>query len=98
MESQPPPIYRVLEISTHRGDWDMSRGEDKKVPVMISERLFNRVKARVERSGEFSSVEEYISFILEEILSEGGKEPVESAYTKEEEEEIKSKLQALGYL
>lgn len=76
----------------------MSCGEGKRVPITISEELFNRIKARVKGSKEFSSVEEYISYILEEVLSEGEKKPVKSVYTKEEEEEIKSKLQALGYL
>ena len=72
--------------------------EGEKVPVMVSKRLYEKIKAKVDGTDEFSSVEEYVSYVLEEILSEGEGRPETSVYTKEEEEEIKSKLQALGYL
>ena len=50
----------------------------------------------MERSGgEFKSVEDYVEFILEEILK-GDEE--EQVYSKEEEEEIKKRLRALGYI
>jgi len=69
---------------------------DDKVPVYISKKLYDEVKKMVEESkGEFSSVEEFVEFVLTEILEEEGEEPT---YTPEEEEEIKKRLRALGYL
>ena len=67
----------------------------EKVSIEIRKDLYDRVKEEVERSeGEFKSVEEYIEFVLEELLSE----EEEEVYTKEEEEEIKRRLRALGYI
>ena len=67
-----------------------------KVPVYISKDLYEKVKERVRESqGEFGSVEEYVEFVLNEIVKE---EEETEAYTPEEEEEIKRRLKALGYL
>ena len=67
----------------------------EKVSIEIRKDLYDRVKEEVERSeGEFKSVEEYIEFVLEELLSE----EEEEVYTEEEEEEIKRRLRALGYI
>ena len=48
-----------------------------------------------ERGGEFKTIEEYVEFVLTELLRED--EP-EQAYTPEEEEEIKERLRRLGYI
>ncbi|RLI10199.1 CopG family transcriptional regulator [Candidatus Bathyarchaeota archaeon] len=69
---------------------------EEKVAIEIPKKLYERVKKYVEESGgEFKSVEEYVAFVLEEILGEGEEEAV---FTPEEEEEIKRRLRALGYL
>ena len=71
-------------------------GEDK-VPVYISRRLYEKIKARVEASnGEFKNVEEYVEFVLQEVVKE--EEEPEQVYSPEEEEEIKRRLRSLGYL
>lgn len=71
---------------------DMS---EEKVPIYIPKSLYEKVKKQVEESsGEFKSVEEYVVFVLEELV----KEEEEETYTPEEEEEIKKRLKALGYL
>ena len=68
---------------------------EEKVAVYIPKALYERVRKAVEESGgEFKSVEEYVVFVLEEVL----KEEEEPAFTPEEEEEIKRRLRALGYL
>jgi len=67
-----------------------------KVPVYISKDLYEKVKERVRGSqGEFGSVEEYVEFVLNEVVKDEGEA---EAYTPEEEEEIKRRLKALGYL
>jgi len=68
---------------------------EDKVPIYISKKLYNEIKKRVEESqGAFKSVEEYIEFVLNEVV----KEEEELSYSPEEEEEIKRRLKSLGYL
>ena len=65
----------------------------EKVAVYIRRELYDRVKEEVEGSGgEFKSVEDYVEFVLEEILKEDEEEQV---YSKEE---VKKRLRALGYI
>ena len=69
---------------------------EEKVAVEIPRRLYEQIKKVVEESGgEFESVEDYVTFVLEEVLKE---EEEEAVFTPEEEEEIKRRLRALGYL
>jgi len=68
----------------------------ERVSVRISKDLYEKVKKFIEESGgEFKSVDEFVEFVLKEVLEE---ESEESVYTPEEEEEIKRRLRALGYL
>jgi Arc/MetJ-type ribon-helix-helix transcriptional regulator len=67
-----------------------------KVPINISREIVDEIQRRVDESGgEFKTIEEYIEFILTEILRENDKEEI---YTPEEEEEIKERLRRLGYI
>jgi len=67
-----------------------------KVPINILRDLYEEIKRRVKSSqGEFKSVEEYVEFVLREIVKE---EEPEQVYTPEEEREIKQRLRSLGYL
>ncbi len=69
---------------------------EEKVAIYIPKSLYEKVKKQVEESGgEIKSVEEYIVFVLEELVKE---EEEEAVYSPEEEEEIKKRLRALGYL
>ena len=66
----------------------------EKVNVGISKELYERAKKYIEEQGGFNSVEELIEFLLDQVL---GSEEIESAYTEEEEKEVKERLKALGY-
>ena len=69
---------------------------EEKVPIHVPKKLYERIEKIVRESGgEFKSVEEYVIFVLEEALR--GEEE-EAIFTPEEEEEIKRRLRALGYL
>ena len=69
---------------------------ENKVSINITRELYEKIRKEVEENqGEFKSVEDYVEFVLREILKE---EEEESVYTPEEEEEIKKRLRALGYL
>lgn len=68
----------------------------RKVPVNISKELVDEIHRRVDESGgEFKTVEEFIEFVLTEVLRE---EEPEQVYTAEEEEAIKERLRRLGYI
>jgi len=63
--------------------------------ISLPEELYTAIEKRIQGT-EINSVEEYVIFALEETLSY--EENHEESFTKEEEEEIKNKLKALGYL
>ncbi|MFO8100806.1 MAG: CopG family transcriptional regulator [Dehalococcoidia bacterium] len=69
-------------------------GEEKK-NVAIPAGLYDAIDQRV-RETEFNSVEEYVTFVLEEVLKDEEEEEVE--FSPEDEEEVKKRLRALGYL
>lgn len=71
----------------------MSTEESK--AVYLSANLYGRVEERLSNAG-FGSVDEYVIFVLEEVLKDDEEDTV--AFTKEEEEEVKNRLRALGYL
>lgn len=64
--------------------------------VYLPAELYSRIKERAETTS-FGSVEEYVSFVLTEVLKEsdtGEKLDIDS----EQEEEVKKRLRELGYL
>ena len=70
--------------------------EQESKSVSLSTELYGRIEERVKATG-FGSVDEYVRFVLEEVLKEEGEEE-EKAFSKEDEEEVKKRLKALGYL
>jgi len=68
----------------------------EKVHVAIPKELYEKCRKFVEEQGGFNSVEEFIEFVLSEVLSEEGIEGVR--LSKEEEEKVKERLKALGYI
>lgn len=70
------------------------------VSIKISKELYEKVQNRVKMSNdEFKSAEDYITFLLTEVVNEAEPQGGETnAYTKEEEEEIKGRLKNLGYI
>jgi len=67
-----------------------------RVAIYIPKDLYDEISARVKEShGEFKSVDEYVEFVLREVVKEGEEE---YSLTPEEEEEIKRRLRSLGYL
>lgn len=92
-------IYCLCDLSLSFPQGNKGGGmkeEEKKRTLLLPSELYRRLEERAKSTG-FGSVYEYVIFILEEALKEGGKEK-EMALTKEEEEEIKKGLRSLGYL
>ena len=70
--------------------------EQERKNVSISGRLYRLIEERVTAS-EFTSVDEYVDFILEEVVDEA--EQVENQVSSEDEDrEVKKRLKDLGYL
>lgn len=71
------------------------------IPKEIAERLQKRVD---ESDGEFKTVEDYVKYILEQVVerlaNEGPAEEKkeEQTFSEEDEEKVKERLRALGYL
>jgi predicted DNA-binding protein len=66
--------------------------EQKSKAVSLPAELYSRVEERAKSTG-FSSIEDYVVFILEEVIKDEG----EVIINKEDEEEVKRRLRALGY-
>ena len=66
-----------------------------KKSISISENLYNEIKSRVEGTG-FESVEEYVDYVLREVVTEDEEE--EEEFSEEDEEKVKERLRALGYM
>ncbi len=68
---------------------------EDKASIRISRELYEKAKKYVEEQGGFSSVEELVEFLLEEIL---GGETENNVFSAEEEEKVKERLRDLGYI
>jgi Arc/MetJ-type ribon-helix-helix transcriptional regulator len=64
--------------------------------VSIPSQLFKKVEERIRGTG-FTSVSSYVTYVLREIVAEEEEEP-EEAFTREDEERVKARLRALGYI
>jgi len=65
--------------------------------VAIPLKLYKKIQKRV-KSTDFKSVDEYIIYILEEVIKQVEEEEEVPEYTEEDEEKVKDRLRALGYL
>lgn len=72
----------------------IKRMEGRYETILIPKPLFEKIKESIQKTG-FTSVSEYVTFVLREIIaSKEEKEP----FTPEDEEKVKERLRALGYL
>ena len=69
--------------------------EKKFTTVSIPTPLFKKIEERIKGTG-FTSVSSYVTYVLREIVAE--EESEEEPFSKEDEERIKERLRALGYL
>ena len=70
--------------------------KEEKKAVSLPAELYGKIEERV-KATDFGSVDEYVIFVLEEVLKDEGEEE-EKTFSKEDEEEVKKRLKALGYL
>lgn len=65
--------------------------------VEVRDEIFGRIKQRVEET-EFGSVDEYINFVLREVLSELEEDFEGAEMDEADEEKVKDRLRSLGYM
>jgi len=70
--------------------------QKKFTTVSIPTPLFKKVEERIKGTG-FTSVSSYVTYVLREIVVEEEEEAKEP-FTKEDEERVKTRLRALGYI
>jgi Arc/MetJ-type ribon-helix-helix transcriptional regulator len=75
----------------------MGESERKYTTVSIPVQLYEKIKQRIEGTG-FTSVSDYVTYVLREVLASLEEEEKEEVFSKEEEEKVKERLRALGYL
>ena len=72
------------------------KNDKKYTTISIPTPLAEKIKKRIEGTG-FNSLSSYVTYVLREVIS-GIEEETEEAFTKEDEEKVKERLRALGYL
>jgi len=66
--------------------------------IDVTEEIAKKIQERVDSTDEFKDIEEYINYILKQVVErlEGKQET--KTFSKEDEEKIKERLRGLGYL
>ncbi len=70
--------------------------EKKYTTISIPTPLAEKIKKRIEGTG-FNSLSSYVTYVLREVIS-GMEEEPDEGFSKEDEERVKDRLRALGYL
>lgn len=65
--------------------------------VELPAEVVERVDERLPRT-EFDSTEEYIAFVMEEVLARVEAEPDDEEFDTVDENQVKDRLESLGYL
>ena len=64
--------------------------------ITLPNDLVEKIKKRIEGT-EFKTVSEYVSYVLQEVLSDDD-EDEDDSFSEEDEEKVKERLRSLGYL
>ena len=74
-----------------------AKPKGKFTTVSIPIPLFNKVQKRIEDTG-FTSVSSYVAYILRELIANEDESHSDDPFSKKDEEKVKARLRALGYL
>jgi len=69
----------------------------KYTTISIPTPLAEKIKKRIQGTG-FNSLSAYVTYVLREVISNIDEDDKEEAFSKEDEEKVKERLRALGYL
>jgi len=90
------PVIPVVDATQHPKDV-LKKIEGNFNLVSIPSPLFEKAKKRIEGTG-FTSVSDYLTFMLREVVASHEHEGEGPDFSKEDEEKVKERLRALGYL
>ncbi len=65
--------------------------------VEISDEIVKRLKKRIEEKRDFKSIDQYVNYILQQVVERLDSEK-DGSFSKEEEEKVKERLRDFGYL
>ena len=72
--------------------------EDKtQIAVNIPEELYKKLEGRI-KGTKFTSVSKYVTYLLQEVVTDTEIGTGKEGLTKEEEQAVKQRLRALGYI
>ena len=71
--------------------------EEATKTVDLPARIVDRVEARLPRT-EWETPEEYITYVMEEVLYQVEQETEDDDFEEVDEDEVKDRLKSLGYL
>jgi Arc/MetJ-type ribon-helix-helix transcriptional regulator len=75
----------------------VSLAEGEEITISIPADIYKKIEERI-KDTEFNSVSEYVTYVLREVLASLEEEEAEEVFSEEEEEKVKERLRALGYL
>ena len=86
-------------ILTHQiAGWSLRvQKENEFTQVSIPTTLFKKLGSRIEGTS-FHSVSDYVTYVLEDILRETEKSHPKESFSESDEERVKDRLRALGYI
>lgn len=69
----------------------------KHTTITIPLHLYKKLEARIKNTG-FTSVSNYVTYVLREVSASEAEDAKKEPFTKKDEEKVKARLKALGYL
>ena len=67
--------------------------------IEIKKEIAEKLQKRVDETNEFKTIEEYVNYVLGQVVERLNEESEEKQeYSKEDEEKVKERLRSLGYL
>jgi hypothetical protein len=79
---------------SNEADGRSATGAERHRDVAIDDRLYERVERRIAGT-DFGSVDEYVTFVLEEVVAG---DDADEAYEDVDDEDVQARLRSLGYL
>jgi hypothetical protein len=72
---------------------------DETISVPISKEFFNIIQSKIKNPQiGFDTVEEYVNYVLKEVLSEDNIDESTDEVSEEESQKIKEELKKMGYI
>ena len=75
----------------------MQEVEKRTVPIHIPVKLFEKIIKKIEGT-DFTDVSDYVSYVMQEVITSIEKNEEEKVFSDDEEKIIKRRLRSLGYL